>query len=83
SLYHSVPLYSRGHFQLGIGGSPHPRWSLWVGMGSGPYSDVIGIGAIGYEINRHLTLNARAGFGEVEGLSQNSFNIGLKLRIPE
>ncbi|MFQ5632223.1 MAG: hypothetical protein ACE5I1_25920 [bacterium] len=83
SLYNSIPLYSRGHFQFGFGGSPHPRFSLWAGLGSGPYADVIGVGAVGYAINRHLTLNVSAGLGEVEGIGQNSLNIGLKLRIPK
>ncbi len=83
SLYNSIPLYSKGYFQFGFGGVPYRHFNLWAGMGSGPYADVIGIVAVGYDINKHLTFKVSAGLGEVEGVGQNSLNVGLKLKIPK
>lgn len=83
SLYNSVPFYSRGYFQIGLGGAVENKVRWWAGLGVGPYNGGVGIAEIGFDINRHVTLNVSAGFGEVENIRENTFNLGLRFRLPK
>lgn len=79
SLLHHIPLYTGGHFQLGLGSGKNPNFDWWVGWGiAGPYdgfSLLLFKGDI--RLQRHFKLNLLTRLGFSEGISENAIGMGL------
>ena len=79
SYMEGVPILTGGYYQFGVGGGGR-REDIWGGLGIGPYDKLGAVLKFDYRILGGLGVSGVGRLGSSEGVSENSFALGLSFR---